>query len=193
MAPGSQWWNGYRADLLAAPSTTSTSPAVTECFSWIGQLGLDVDFRLDGFGLLMTLLVSGIGVAVFVYATQYFSHPGPTLGRLAGLLTLFAGSMLGLVLADNLLLLYVCWELTSVTSYLLIGFEDEKPAARAAALQAILITGVGGLAMLGGFVVLGLEADTFQMFNSRTAGRFYFEFNDHFFSGSSIGCKDRVE
>jgi hypothetical protein len=76
---------------------------------------------------------------------------------------LFAGSMLGLVLADNLLALFLFWELTSVTSYLLIGFDDTKAQARAAALQAILITGAGGLAMLGGFVILGQEADTYSL------------------------------
>ncbi len=71
--------------------------------------------------------------------------------------------MLGLVLADNLLLIYVFWELTSVTSYLLIGFEDHKGSARAAALQAILVTGVGGLVMLAGFVLLGEAAGTYSL------------------------------
>ncbi|HEX2179340.1 MAG TPA: hydrogen gas-evolving membrane-bound hydrogenase subunit E, partial [Actinomycetota bacterium] len=106
---------------------------------------------------------SGIGTLIFGYATAYFSKPKAGLGRFASALTGFAGSMLGLVLADNLLALYLFWELTSVTSYLLIGFEDRKAAARAAALQAILITGAGGLAMLGGFVILGQQAGTFQM------------------------------
>jgi multicomponent Na+:H+ antiporter subunit A len=136
--------------------------AVTQRVSWVPELGLTIDLRLDGFGLLMVALVSGIGVLIFAYARWYFADR-PGLGRFAGLLVAFSGAMLGLVLADNLLLVYVFWELTSVTSYLLIGFEDDKPAARAAALQAILTTAAGGLAMLGGFVIIGLEAGTFQM------------------------------
>ena len=105
---------------------------VTEQVTWVGQLGLALDFRLDGFAALMVLLVSGIGALVFAYSGSYFPRQGDGLGRLIGLLVLFAGSMLGLVLADNLLLLYVCWELTSITSYLLIGNDHDDPIARAA-------------------------------------------------------------
>ncbi len=133
---------------------------VTEVRPWVGELGVELAFRLDGFSLLMVALVSGIGVPVFVYAWRYFA-PRPDIGRFAGLLTAFAGAMLGVVLTDNLLVLYVCWELTSITSYLLIGFDDTKAPARAAALQALLITGAGGLAMLAGFVLLGQAAGTY--------------------------------
>jgi multicomponent Na+:H+ antiporter subunit A len=134
---------------------------VTETWRWLPSLGLDATFRLDAFSLLMVGLVSGIGFLIFVYASSYFS-PRPALGRFAASLTAFSGSMLGLVLADNLLLLFVFWELTSITSYLLIGFEDVKPAARAAALQAFLITGAGGLALLGGCILLGQAAGTYS-------------------------------
>lgn len=136
--------------------------AVTAHAQWVPKLGLGLDVRLDSFALLMTVLVSGIGTLVFVYAWHYFGSSEKT-GRAAGLLTLFAGSMLGVVLADNLLLLYVCWELTSVTSYLLIGIDDTEPEARAAALHALLVTGLGGLAMLGGFVLIGQEAGTYRI------------------------------
>jgi multicomponent Na+:H+ antiporter subunit A len=105
----------------------------------------------------MVGLVSGIGVAVFVYAYGYFASRG------AASLTAFAGSMLGLVLADNLLLLFVFWELTSITSYLLIGLEDEHASARDAALQALLTTSAGGLALLGGIVLLGQAAGTYEL------------------------------
>ncbi|MGB3409889.1 MAG: hydrogen gas-evolving membrane-bound hydrogenase subunit E [Microthrixaceae bacterium] len=135
---------------------------VTARLSWVPRLGLDLDVRLDAFAVLMVILVSGIGSLVFVYAWHYFGTSAKA-GRAAGLLTLFAGSMLGVVLADNLLLLYVFWELTSITSYLLIGIDDDDPDARGAALHALLVTGLGGLAMLGGFVVLGREAGTFQI------------------------------
>jgi multicomponent Na+:H+ antiporter subunit A len=136
--------------------------AITAQARWVPELGLGLDVRLDSFALLMTVLVSGIGTLVFVYAWHYFGSLEKT-GRAAGLLTLFAGSMLGVVLADNLLLLYVCWELTSVTSYLLIGIDDTEPEARAAALHALLVTGLGGLAMLGGFVLIGQEAGTYRI------------------------------
>ena len=135
---------------------------VAETWSWLPSLGLDADLRLDAFALLMVGLVSGIGVLVFAYAAAYFS-PRPALGRFAGTLVAFSGAMLGLVLADNLLLLFVFWELTSITSYLLIGFEDVKAPARAAALQAFLITGAGGLALLGGAVLLGQAAGTYTL------------------------------
>jgi len=137
--------------------------AVTEQVTWVDQLGLALDFRLDGFAALMVLLVSGIGALVFAYSGSYFPRQGDGLGRLIGLLVLFAGSMLGLVLADNLLLLYVCWELTSITSYLLIGNDHDDPIARAASLQALLITSAGGLAMLGGFVLIGQAAGTYSI------------------------------
>jgi multicomponent Na+:H+ antiporter subunit A len=136
---------------------------VTESFSWVPGLGLAIDLRLDGFATLMALLITGIGVLVFLYGRWYFSADEPGLGRLVGLLTLFAGSMLGLVLADNLFVLYGFWELTSITSYLLIGNKYSDGRARSAALQALLTTGAGGLAMLGGFVLIGQEAGTYQL------------------------------
>lgn len=147
---------------LAMSGPVLDGEPVNSSVSWVPQLGLDVDLRLDAFSLLMVVLVSGIGSLVFVYGWQYFGG-SPKAGRAAGLLTLFAGSMLGVVLSDNLLVLYVFWELTSITSYLLIGIDDADPKARAAALHALLVTGMGGLAMLGGFVVLGQAAGTFQI------------------------------
>ena len=135
---------------------------VSERHGWVPGLGLDVELLLGPFAVLMVWLVSGVGALVFVYAWKYFDGSAAP-HRIAGMLTLFSGSMLGLVLADNLLWLFVCWELTSITSYLLIGNDDHQPGARAAALQALLITGAGGLVMLAGFIVLGLERDTFRI------------------------------
>ncbi|MBK5223655.1 MAG: DUF4040 domain-containing protein, partial [Acidimicrobiia bacterium] len=134
-----------------------------QSYIWIGQLGLTLDLRLDGFGATMSLIVTGIGVLVMVYAHRYFGATTPDMGRLAGLLVLFSGAMVGLVQADHLLLVYVCWEITSITSYLLIGHNHTDPGARAAALHALLVTGAGGLAMLGGFVVLGQAAGTYRI------------------------------
>jgi multicomponent Na+:H+ antiporter subunit A len=136
---------------------------LVERAAWVPQLGLELGFRLDGFGLLMGVLVAGVGALVLVYSHWYLAADRPDLGRFCGYLTAFAGAMLGLVLADNLFVLYVCWELTSVTSYLLIGFEDERADARRAALQALLVTSLGGLAMLGGLVLLGQAAGTWSL------------------------------
>ena len=134
----------------------------TRSFGWIPGLDLVADTRLDGFSLLMVLLVCGMGVLVMAYSTSYFAN-GADARRTAGLLVLFAGSMLGLVLADNLGWLYVCWELTSVTSFLLIGGNQATAGKRTASLQALLVTGAGGLAMLGGFIVIAQAAGTWSM------------------------------
>ena len=143
-------------------STVLDGGEVVERTSWVPALDVSLAFRLDAFGALMVLLVSGIGLLVFAYAGWYF-YDRPDLGRFAMLLCAFSGAMLGLVLADNILLLFVFWELTSVTSYLLIGFEDLKESSRKAALQALMITGLGGLAMLAGLVLVGQQAGTWSL------------------------------
>ena len=115
---------------------------VTESYTWVSGLDIAVDLRLDAFALLMVAIVSGIGVLICIYALGYFAphrhgngHGDAThdsgeqgVGRLAGMLTLFAGAMLGVVLSDQLIGLFVFWELTSITSYLLIGNDDEARA-----------------------------------------------------------------
>ncbi len=136
---------------------------VSGSVEWIPQLDLSIELGLDAMAMVLALIVSGIGLLVCVYAVGYFSHPKPGIGRLAGLLTLFAGAMLGIAVSDHLLALFVFWELTSVTSYLLIGNDDRNPHARAAALSAILITGLGGLVMLAGFVMIGQAAGTYRL------------------------------
>ncbi len=137
--------------------------SVEQQVEWVPALGLDLGMRFDGLGFLMVGLVAGIGVLVFCYAASYFHDGDPVLGKFSATLLVFSGSMLGLVLSDNLLALFLFWELTSITSFLLIGTNDEKAAARSGALQALLITGMGGLAMLGGFIVLGETAGTYSM------------------------------
>jgi multicomponent Na+:H+ antiporter subunit A len=137
---------------------------VTERTTWVavGDLDLALAFRLDGFAYLMALIIAGIGVAVMAYGASYF-RPTTRAARTAGLLVLFAGSMLGVVWADNVGFLYVAWELTSITSWLLIGGGGAKPNERSAALQALLVTASGGLAMLGGLVLLAQAAGTWSL------------------------------
>lgn len=128
---------------------------------WAPELGIFFSMRLDGLALLFALLVTGIGTLILVYAGGYFKgHAG--LVRILGYLLFFMGSMLGLVLSDNLILMFMFWELTGVSSYLLIGFNHENSVARRNALQALLVTGIGGLALLAGIVMVGLAAGTYE-------------------------------
>lgn len=131
-------------------------------FAWVGELSIRLSFRLDGLSLLFSLLIIGIGTLVVIYASGYMAGHEHE-GRFYLMLLAFLSSMLGLVLANNLLTLFVFWELTSITSYLLIGFEAQKPEARSAALQAFLVTGGGGLALLAGMVLLGMAGGTYEI------------------------------
>lgn len=135
---------------------------LTSSADWISFLGLDLSFTLDGLSLIFVLLISGIGGFILIYAREYmrsFIHTR----RFYFYLLFFMGSMLGLVMSRNLLLLYVFWELTSVSSFLLIGFQHHKEEVRKAALQAFLVTFFGGLMMLAGFVLLGNIAGTYDI------------------------------
>jgi multicomponent Na+:H+ antiporter subunit A len=129
---------------------------------WLPALGVHFSFLLDGLSLLFALLVSAIGALVVVYAGAYLKgHPHQ--GRFFAFLLMFMSSMLGLVLSDNAIALFVFWELTSVSSYLLIGFEHQREASRRAALQALLVTGFGGLAMLAGLILIGSITGSYEL------------------------------
>jgi multicomponent Na+:H+ antiporter subunit A len=130
--------------------------------SWIPSLGVGFSFYLDGLSLLFGLLITGVGVLVFVYTNTYLAGH-PQLGRFYGFMLLFMSSMLGLVFADNMLVLFVFWELTSISSYLLIGFDHERAEARKASLQALLVTSTGGLALLTGFLLMESIAGTQEL------------------------------
>ncbi|WP_437875597.1 hydrogen gas-evolving membrane-bound hydrogenase subunit E [Sorangium sp. So ce513] len=127
-------------------------------FPWLPSLGINADLRLDHPGAFFVLLIGAIGLAIAQYARRYLKEKGN--GRFWAVLLAFMGSMLGLVLSDSLVLLYVFWELTTVTSALLIGMDIEDAAARRGAVQAFLVTGGGGLAMLAGVILLGRLAGT---------------------------------
>ncbi|RMI12466.1 Na+/H+ antiporter subunit A [Cellulomonas triticagri] len=131
--------------------------------AWIPGLGIELSFRLDTLSWLMTLLVGGVGAIVLVYCSAYFKAGASGLGRFSAVLTAFAGVMLGLVTADDTLLLFMFWELTTVFSYLLIGHYHERKASRRAAMQAILVTTAGGLTMLVGVVLIGEAAGTYSL------------------------------
>jgi multicomponent Na+:H+ antiporter subunit A len=133
-----------------------------ETYRWIPVLGIDFTFYIDGFSLLFSLLVLGIGSFILIYA-GYYMRPYPMKGRFFGFLLLFMMAMQGVVVAGNLITIFLFWELTSVSSYMLIGYYHEKPEARASALQAFLITGLGGLALLGGFILIGIPYNSYDL------------------------------
>jgi multicomponent Na+:H+ antiporter subunit A len=129
---------------------------------WVPDLGLSLAFRVDALSWLLVLLVGGVGALVLAYCARYFPAGTPGLGRFAAVFVGFAGAMLGLVVSDDLLLMYVFWELTTVFSYLLIGHTGTARPNRRAALQALIVTTAGGLAMLVGIVILGQHAGGYR-------------------------------
>ncbi len=129
---------------------------------WIEPLGLNLSLRLDGLSLLFVGLIFGIGLLVIVYG-RYYLAPEDSFGRFYALLLAFMGAMVGIALSDNLLLTLVFWELTSLTSFLLIGYWSGRPDARQGARMALAVTGMGGLALLAGALLLGNIAGTFEI------------------------------
>ena len=138
-------------------------------WSWVPGLGVDLAFLIDGLSLTFALLISGIGILVMLFAARYMAGH-PQHGRFSLYLTLFMLAMLGLVLSDDMIGLFVFWELTTLTSYLLIGFTHTSAESRRAATQALLVTGCGGLAMLAGFLVIASVAGTMELSALRAQG-----------------------
>ncbi len=130
---------------------------------WVPSIGAELAFRLGALQWLMATVVLGVGALVLAYCAWYFARADAGLPRFAGVLVAFMGAMLGLVLADDLLLLYVFWELTTVFSFLLIAHDPGRRAGRQAAIQALVVTTLGGLAMLVGALVLGHQAGTHRI------------------------------
>ncbi|MFZ9706415.1 MAG: hydrogen gas-evolving membrane-bound hydrogenase subunit E [Ilumatobacteraceae bacterium] len=133
--------------------------APTATVKWLSALGLDLHFSLDGFGVLMSLIVLVLGFAVLTYAIAYFEHD-ESFARFVGVFLAFAGSMTGVVIASDLFTMFVFWELTSICSFLLIGLNDKSDAARQAAVRALLTTGAGGLCLLGAVALLQIDVGT---------------------------------
>ncbi|WP_101674323.1 monovalent cation/H+ antiporter subunit A [Alloalcanivorax mobilis] len=154
------WWPAQR--VLSGGIVQFSRP-------WMPSLGLDLAFRLDGLSLLFAVLVLGIGLLVVVYARYYLSA-NEKAGRFYAFLLLFMGAMLGLVTSDNLILLVLFWELTSLSSFLLIGFWSHQSAARKGARMSLAVTGMGGLALLAGVLLLGQVAGSYSLGEVLAAG-----------------------
>lgn len=158
-------WTGWvmaSAPLALAIVVLLSGWELSQSLSWAPALGLELSLRLDGLAALFLLLITTIGALVSIYTGAYL-RGHPQLGRFFAFLMLFMAAMTGLVLADNLICLYLFWELTTVSSWLLIGFEHDREESRRAAWQALMVTSAGGLAMLVGFVLLGETAGTYSI------------------------------
>jgi multicomponent K+:H+ antiporter subunit A len=148
--------------VLAAAPAVFVGEVIGWRIDWMPQLGLAFGLRMDGLAWLFALLISGIGMLIVLYAAYYLDPDDPA-ARFFGFLLLFMGAMLGVVLADNLLLLVVFWELTSLSSFLLIGYWSHRADARQGARMALTITGAGGLALLGGALLLGEIVGSYEL------------------------------
>ncbi|OBA43019.1 Na+/H+ antiporter subunit A [Nocardia sp. 852002-20019_SCH5090214] len=132
--------------------------------AWAPEIHMNLDLRLDSLASIMSVLVLGVGALVLAYCAEYFDDDDRArLGIFAGYLVAFAGAMFGLVVSDNMLVLFTFWELTTVLSFLLVGHHAEQSTGRRAALQALLVTAAGGLAMLVGLVLLGQRCDSYLL------------------------------
>lgn len=147
----------------------TTAPAVfggrviTESYSWIPQLGISLTFRLDPLAWILSAMILGIGAPILFYCAGYFKHTNQYSGAFGAQLVLFAGVMFGLVTADDMIVMFIFWEITSVLSYLLIGYAHVRFFARRAALQALIVTTAGGLAMFIGVVMLGVASGSYLL------------------------------
>ncbi|MQY42996.1 monovalent cation/H+ antiporter subunit A [Epibacterium sp. SM1969] len=135
---------------------------ITASMEWMPGLGLNVNFFLDGLGFLFASLILGIGLLIILYARFYLSRQDP-MGQFYTYLLLFQGAMVGIVTSNNILLLLIFWELTSLSSFLLIGYWKHLPEGRQGARMALTVTGAGGLAMIGGMLILGNIAGSYDL------------------------------
>ncbi|MFP1602849.1 Na+/H+ antiporter subunit A [Microbacterium sp. 2216-1] len=146
--------------LTQTPAVLSSETVPFESYSWIPQLGLNLSMRMDVLGWVMTLIVTGVGALVLLYCRWYFHDDAADVGQFAGVLLGFAGAMYGLVLTDDLIVMVMFWELTSILSYLLIGHYRRRASSRRAALQALLVTTLGGLVLFVGAILLVVDTGT---------------------------------
>lgn len=137
--------------------TVIASGPVTSSLQWAGSLGLTLSFYGDGLSLLFAIIITAVGALIFLFSGRYF-HDDSRAGRFLATLFAFMGSMLGVVLADNIFALFVFWELTGFTSFLLIGFDQERAESRSSAIQAFVVTGTGGMGLLAAAALIELVA-----------------------------------
>ncbi|WP_437584315.1 Na+/H+ antiporter subunit A [Paramicrobacterium sp. CJ85] len=152
----------FVATIAQAPEVLAGGEAF-EIYPWIPTLGISLSFRVDALAWVLALVVTGVGTLVLLYCAHYFTSDEPGLGRFAGIMLAFAGTMYGLVITDDIIVMFMFWEITSILSYLLIGHYTGRKESRGAALQALLVTTFGGLIMLVGIVMMMVATGTTSM------------------------------
>ncbi len=168
-------WVAAATTILAlaflAPSMAAVfaGETIIQSWAWIPTIGLEFAFRLDGLALLFATLILGIGLLIIIYARYYLSAKD-CMGRFFAYLLMFMGSMLGIVLSENIIQLVIFWELTSLTSFLLISYWQHRKDAREGAMMALVITGGGGLALLAAVLILGNIVGSYNLSDVLTAG-----------------------
>lgn len=150
------------AHLLSFVNPISNGEAIVLQYTWFPSLNVNIGFLIDGLSLSFALIVSGVGAIIVLYASSYLKGH-IKLSKFYAYLLFFMTAMLGVVLSDNIFSLFIFWELTSISSYLLIGFNHETERSRYASLQALLVTGGGGLAMLAGLIILGYVGGSYSI------------------------------
>lgn len=165
-----RWWGRHAFLALALVPAASLGWVIgnwnTEQrldIEWVPGLSMDIDMRFDSLAAVMSTLILGIGTLILLYCARYFEDDEPRLGIFAAEMVAFAGVMFALVTSDNMLMLYIFWELTTVLSFLLVGHYAERASSRRAATQALLVTTAGGLAMLVGIIVLGQMVGSYNL------------------------------
>ncbi|OQS15061.1 Na+/H+ antiporter subunit A [Nocardia donostiensis] len=138
--------------------------------SWAPSIGMDVDLRFDSLAAIMCVLVLGVGALILVYCARYFDDDEPRLAAFAAQMVGFAGAMFGLVTSDNMVLLYIFWEATTILSFLLVGHNSDQTTSRRAAIQALLVTTAGGLSMLVGIIILGQASGSYLLSDLLASG-----------------------
>lgn len=149
----------YLASLIPA---ISNGEVIVQTMNWIPSYGINITAYLDGLSLTLALLISGVGALVILYSIYYLSSKEP-IGTFYTYLMLFMGAMLGVVMSDNMLVLYVFWELTSISSFLLIAFWYQRKRSREGAKKSLIITVSGGISMLVGFIMVGSMSNTWSI------------------------------
>ena len=169
--------------LTLAPGVISGG-TVRAVIGWVPAYGLDLSFFIDGLSLVFALTISGIGTLIILYSGAYLAGHHHQ-GRFLGFMLAFMGAMLGLVLSDSLMALFMFWELTSITSFLLIGFDHTRQAARRGAIQALVITNIGGMCLLVGAILVNQLTGTWEMSALRGMGDVL---RDHALYGLVLFC-----
>ncbi|ODT81644.1 MAG: Na(+)/H(+) antiporter subunit A [Pelagibacterium sp. SCN 64-44] len=170
--------------LLGFADSIIAGGSIGAAMAWVPAYGLDLSFHLDGLSLVFALTISGIGTLILLYSGAYLAGH-PHRGRFFGFMLAFMGAMLGLVLADSLLVLFTFWELTSITSFLLIGFDHGRQAARRGAIQALVVTNIGGMFLLAGAILVRQLSGDWEMSALRGMGDLL---RDHALYGIVLAC-----